>query len=320
MGKRNIALFFLLLLQVVIIGYIYRPGQDTIQPTIHFFEGIAPEQVMGFTIVEKGSQSIKFNKEQQNWVISSKDNIPAEQEKVTTLITKLTNLQSSRLVTKTKSSHDRLKVGKNFNKKITIHMKDGDDRILYLGTAPSYKTLHVRADNDNRVYLVKDFSSWETPVEASSWWKNQYVDIDSENLTELSLTNSHGSFTIQKDSDGKWQLIGAKNEDKVNETALLDFLDVASRISVSNYLGKEEKDEYGLKKPSTEIKLKSSQESIRIIIGTEDKESGSYVTKSSSSPFYVQVSKYSVTPLIDRKAKDLLGTKSDTNEVKETTH
>lgn len=304
MSKRNIALFFLLLLQVVIIGYVYRPGQETVKPTIKFFEGIAPDQVTGLTIVEEGSQSIRLNKEQQNWVISSKEDIPAEQDKMPTLIEKLTNLQSSRLVTKTKSSHDRLKVGKDFNKKIIMHIKNSDDKILYLGTAPSYKTLHVRADEDNRVYLVKDFSSWEMPVEASAWWKSRYVDIETENLEELSLTNSHGNFTLQKDSERKWQLIGAKAEDTINETTLLDFIDALNRISVTEYLGKEEKKEYGLNKPSAELEIKSPQESIRIVIGSEDKESGNYVVKSSASPFYVRVSKYSVAPVIDQKAED----------------
>jgi len=305
--KKNIALFLLLLCQLLVIGYVYRPGRERGPATVTFFKNISPEQVVRLTIADDEANSIVLARDGQNWVIASQDDLPADTAKTEALVKKLVGLQSSRVVTQTKESHARLKVGDNFVRKITLEMQDGKTRNLILGTAPSYQTVHVRLGNDNTVYLVRNLSSWEVTAEPSSWWKSAYVDVAQDQLVKLSLANRNGQFTLTKDGEtGKWQLAdevgGVVDQDKAQ-----DFIDQVSRITVSEYLGKGEHPEYGLEKPAAQLTIATKDQTIRLRVGAaQNKKADFLVLKSSASPFYAKAGKYVVAPLLESKPEDLL--------------
>ncbi len=307
--KMNIVLFFLLLCQLLIIGYVYRPGREAGPPTVIFFKDLSPEQVVRLVIADDEANSIELVRDGQKWVIASQDDLPVDAAKVETFVKKLLGLQSSRVVTQTKASHDRLEVGGNFVRKITLEGQDGKTRNLILGTAPSYQTVHVRLDDDNMVYLVKDFSSWEIMTAPSSWWKSAYVDVDREQLVKLSLTNRNGQVTLIKDSEtGQWRFAD-ENAAPVDRDKVRTLVDQVCRIPVSEYLGREEQPEYGLKKPAAQLILATNDQEIRLSVGaTKDKEADFSVLKSSASPFYAKAGKYVVAPLLDGKRKDLQAT------------
>lgn len=307
MSKRNLVLLLLLLLQVVIIAVINRPGRDLGPAQVAFLDGVNVEQISGLSIIGPDKQTTTLNKSEQGWLIGSADGLPVDPQKIEKALTKLTSLASNHLVTRTPASHNRFQVGESrFNQQVTLTLADGSKKGLYLGTAPSYKSVHLRAAGDDRVYLVNDFSTWQLPLEASGWWQSRYVDLDEETLTEVRLVNSHGELVLRKVLDKGWQLDQMPVGKKRDASRVQELINKMDQINLSEYLGREEKEEYGLGDPLATVTLVGKDEKVVLAVGTQDSENKTYVLKSSASPFYVRASSFTLNPLLDATVESLL--------------
>ncbi|MEA1935178.1 MAG: DUF4340 domain-containing protein [Thermodesulfobacteriota bacterium] len=306
MNKRNIFLLAILLLQIVLIGYMYRPGKETVAPVVEFFPGIEQDKVIGLIITDNEQDSITLKKGEQGWTIEP-DGYPVNGIKADSLAGKLVSLKSTRLVTRTASSRIRLKVDdETFEQKIKILIDDGKSYLIFLGASPGNNTIHVRMEGEDEVFLVKGLSSWEAPTENSAWWKNRYVEMTPEELVEVELTNSHGSFKITKGKDNTWKNVESGADETVSMEKAEEFLRRAGMISLTKYLGRDEDESYGLKTPVAELILQSKQKSISLKIGPKDEETDNHVVKASDSPFYVRVGSFVIKDILEKKFEDLL--------------
>ena len=306
MTKRNIFLLAILLLQIVLIGYMYRPGKETVAPVVEFFPGIEQDKVSGLIITDNEQGSITLKKGEQGWTIEP-DGYPVNGIKADSLVGKLVSLKSTRLVARTASSRIRLKVDdETFEQKIKILIDDGKSYLIFLGASPGNNTIHVRLAGEDKVFLVKGLSSWEAPTENSAWWENRYVEMTPEELVEVELINSHGSFKITKDKDNTWKNAESGADETVSREKAEEFLRRAGMISLTKYLGRDEDESYGLKTPVAELILQSKQKSISLKIGPKDEETDNHVVKASDSPFYVHVGSFVIKDILEKKFEDLL--------------
>lgn len=308
MSKRNIALFFLLLLQLVLIGYLYLPQPEN-GPVKRFFAGVTPEMVVRLAVVNAEQKSVAIRREGSGWLVEGAEEYPADREKLDNLLARLTSLQSDRLVAQTKEAHNRFQVGKDFNQRVTLTLKDGKERSLYLGSSPNYKTTHVRAADDDGVYLVAELAAWQVSPDVKFWWQREYVEVSPEGLLGISLANSRGQLHLSRGDDGVWQLAGLEAGQQLDNSAVQEFVNSVSRITLSDYLGRVEKQEYGLAQPQATLTLKSESGVITLAVGRKDEQAGmggAYVMKSSASPFYVQGGSAQLAPLVERQKGDFV--------------
>ena len=311
MTKRNIFLLAILLLQIVLIGYMYRPGKETVAPVVEFFPGIEQDKVSGLIITDNEQDSITLKRGEQGWTIEP-DGYPVNGIKADSLVSKLVSLKSTRLVTRTASSRIRLKVDDGiFEQKIKLLIDDGKSYLIFLGASPGNNTIHVRMEGEDKVFLVKGLSSWEAPTENSAWWENRYVEMAPEELVEVELINSHGSFKIIKDKDNIWKNAESVADETVSREKAEEFLGKAGMISLTKYLGRDEDESYGLKTPVAELVLQSKQKSISLKIGPKDEETDNHVVKASDSPFYVHVGSFVIKDILEKRFEDLLDTEAE---------
>ncbi|MDH3359635.1 MAG: DUF4340 domain-containing protein [Desulfobulbaceae bacterium] len=305
MSKINKILILLLATQLALIAYLYRPNQVTAPPTIHFFDKINVDQVVGLAITDN-TKSITIEKKDNVWGLKTTPPYPADNDKVQALVTKLLNLTSSRLVARTKSSHARLKVtSETCNRKLTLTLNNGETSTLLLGTSPNYKTIHVRLSDDDNVYLVNDLAEWEVPVIPDDWWSNNYLDLEPSTLTRLVLKNSTGQLELTRDKKNNWQAVGTPKDKKLSDEDLSNFLNKACLIQLSSYLDQDKKS-HNLDKPLVELELATGTDTIHLKIAATDAKNDEYIAKTSNSPFYVAVHGYEVKDLLETSLKDLL--------------
>jgi len=307
MSRMNKILALVLAVQLALVVYVFRPGQENVPPKVQFFSDIEAGQVTGLSIADQ-KQAVTVTREGDAWVIDSTQHYPADKGKVEKLVQKLLGLTSSRLVARTRASHGRLKVGaEDFNRKLTLHLGKGDDRILLLGSAPNYKTIHVRRANDDEVYLVKDLADWEAQADPHSWWDTNYIDVKPEDLQQVTLTNGHGRLELHRGADKQWQARQAAAGMALADEALTDFLNRVSLIQLDTYLergGAETK--YGLDKPVATLELITTAGAITLKVAKGDAKDEEYFMKSSDSPFVVRASGYQVKGLLDATLGELL--------------
>ena len=305
--RRNIGLTVLFLVQLALIFVVFRPVK-------HESVGVGPllaefnvDQVTGLAIMDDENKAIRLEKGDSGWIIApavkGQAALPANVGKAEGLLKKFAGLSRERLVTRTVSSQNRLQVGQVFSRKIV--MTAGEEAYtLYLGSAPNFKTIHVRLAGENDVYLAQDLSAWEAPADKESWWETDYVKVDPESFVGLELTNPLGTIKLDKAADGRWSLAGMAEGKELAADGLQSFFSDLSRVPILEY--KSAGFVPGWKAPEAVLKIVTAKESLTLEVGPKDEEKGEHVVKSSAIPFYATASSYAVKDILERVSVDLL--------------
>lgn len=311
MNKLNRILASVLVLQliVVVIALWPRPAPSAAEGT-PLFSGIEVGRVVGLTIASGDGQSIQLAKRNGEWVLPAADDYPCLDEKVPALLTKIAGLKGSRLVAQTSSSHKRLRVASNeFERRIEFELDDGTRHRLYLGTSPSFRAIHVRADDQNQVYLVSDLTLQDAGAEASDWISREYFSIPADQIVALTLENSNGRFEFEKDDD-VWTMKGLAAGENLDQNRFKTLVSRAALITLIEPLGKTEKETYGLQQPGAVITLRTHQDETGdrthvLTVGAKDAQNN-YIVKSSESPYYVRVSEFTVKDFVEKTREGFL--------------
>ena len=300
MSRKNLLLLLILLVQAGLVVYALMPEKHQAAKEKIFVSDISKEAVTGLTIADD-KQSLELFRQDGKWLVDREQKYPADADKVNGFIDKLLKLKSHRLVTTTAASHVRLKVADQlFNKKVTISA--GDRQVsLFFGTSPSNKTLHVRLEGEDEVYMARDLSAWEIQANNESWWLGKYIDLPEDTIASLSVTNSGGSFTLKRKDDGTWALAGGGTA--LDSKGVNQFVGKTTHLPLLKYLGQQDKKEYGLTKPeATLVYTEKNGATVTLAIGPKNADENNHVLKADNSPFYVSVADYVVEPLLQQKA------------------
>jgi hypothetical protein len=322
MNGRNKILLAALVVQLILVIFVNRLDQrpTTVERTL--FPALVPGEVRMLTITDENRGMIRLAREEQGWMIAGasapegedssgiEPPVPADDAKVQIFIRRLAELKSDRLVSRTRTSQTRLQVAEEqFVRRIELTNRDGRIRTLFLGSSPSFKTIHVRAGNESEVYLVEGLTSWEANTQFSTWWENDYLDLEPEELRAVTFTNPQGSFQLIRNEEDGWRLAETAAGEQLSAAALEEFLFRIGYISLLDYLGREgavTEAAYGLDKPDARITLDNGERETEVRIGPEQEESGQRVVKSSASPFYAKVASHSLKTILEQKKADLL--------------
>ncbi len=300
---KNTGLFILLIMQAALIVYLYRPGQGAPPPAASLFSGLRPKTVTSFTITDNLGKTLRLAKIKQAWTVGP-NSYPGDNDKINNMIRLVASLKSSRLVSRTKGSHSRLKVGDElFNRKIVLSGPDHKKAVtFFLGTAPSAKTIYLRRAGDNDVYQVNGLSTWKLPTDQESWWQVKYVAVNQADLQSLTLTN-HGQINLQRDAKGKWRLTGTPDDRKLDRNRVTKLLNTVCGISISGYEGKDFTPQA---KAIATITYKTRDKTFNLRVWPGNNKADKQVIKNSQSRFYARLEPYVLKDTLELKKSDLL--------------
>lgn len=304
MNKKNsiTILAILLVLQAAVIAYLYRPGKNESVPSVTLMDSVDAKTVSSMKITDENGSLITLTKEGESWFVGD-EHFPADQASVDTIINKISGLESARLVSRTKSSHNRLKVGDEvFNRKVVLGSAKGDSTFL-MGTAPSSKSVHLRVAGQNEVYQVTGISAWELQTERDSWWQTKYVKVDPDSIDAVTIRNTKGIVSLRRSGEEKkWQLADDVSGDLAQEkvSALINTI---SNISISEYLTKDFSIDT---KPACTIEYQTNKGSISMQIWPKSEDNDDHVAKLSSAAFYAKIRSYIVQEALEATGQELL--------------
>jgi len=304
-NTKNTVLFVLLVLQVALIAFLYRPGQNAAPAAANLFKALSPDQVTALTITDDQGKAIALVKK-EGWQISQGD-FPADQAKIEGLITKLADTKTSRLVSQTPGSHARLKVAESdFNRK--VELSQGDTKtVFFLGTAPSAKSIHLRLAEAKEVYQINDLAAWEVQTEKETWWQSKYLSQPAANLTGLTITNPAGTIELSFDAAKKaWQL--KESPEKTLDVKRVEaLLNSVTDITIASYLAKDASPK-GQPLATVTYQAKEGAPTTLQVWAKDKPEDGDQVVKASSSAFSAKVKEYAVKEALEIKQQALIAT------------
>ena len=297
MNRRNTILGIVLIAQLVLVIFLYNSGSSEHKSEITLTD-FEPENIISLTISDSYGSSTKLQKQDGKWLIDPPENYPADKERVKSALKKLANLKSERLVSSSKGSHGRLRVGKeNFNRLISLEDSGGNKYQIFLGTTQG-RGVYARKGGSDDVVFVNKLSSWEFATSPRSWWKTSMVDFTTDAVNRLELKNSKGIISIARDSNGRWvDKSGATlDQDKVKK-----FLLAIKNIRLSEYLGKNTSSKLDKAEATLKISLEKGKE-ITIEIGPE--ENSQRLVRASNIAHLLKVRSSELKKILEARADD----------------
>ena len=307
MKRHQQILIGVLVLQVILSVVVFWPRQVTSGSGAVLFPDMTVDDVVGLTITDNTGERIALSKVDGEWVLPEAENYPAKVETITPVIESLITLDTATLVARTEANHKQLEVAEDkFQRKLDIETADGETHTVFLGTAPRYTATHFRVGGQNETYLTTALSSWELYTRPASWIDTSYLAIDQETVTGAVLENAQGTFTFVKSGED-WTLADLQEDETIATGSTNAVVRNASTLSLSAPLGKTEEPDYGMDAPSAVVTLTTDDGATHVLtVGSENADDSTYVVKSSDSPYYVRVSSYSVSAMVENAREDFL--------------
>ena len=306
MSLRNWVLTAVLALQVAILVAVFWP-ESAGPGVVQLFAGVEPGNIVRVKISNSSGLHILLARGADGCVLPEAEDYPCLGSKLSSFLDRIAALQTDQLVAKTGASHSRLRVADGeFQKLVELELADGSRHKLYLGTTPRPRTIHVRADNQDSVYLASTMSSSEAGVAATAWIESAYFSVPEREVTAVVVENSEGRFEIEKDADGEWTVKGLAADETLDALDVRAVVFRAASISMRRPLGKTERDDYGFQalRAVVTVTTRDGEEHV-LQIGAE-MDGDAYVMKSSESPYYVLVPDFEVKNLVESGRADMV--------------
>ncbi|MFP4345097.1 MAG: DUF4340 domain-containing protein [Anaerolineales bacterium] len=310
MKRQHLILVGVLVLQILLTLFVFWPRPAEVGAGEALFPDLDPELIVSLSIVDDQRGRIELRRIDDEWVLPEAGNYPAKSSTIDPVLQALAALDTSTLVARTEASRERLQVAEDdFIRRLIFEQEDGSGRILYLGTSPRYSAVHVRRDGQDEIYLTDRLSAWTLDTAAASWVDTTYFMVPPDEVLEIEVRNEQGSITLLRDGEGAaagWTLKGLEEAETLAANEVATLASRATAVNLLRPLGKAEQGEYGMDEPAAVITLRTADEAFILTVGAHDPDRGSYVVKSSTSPYYVTVSEANVQPLVESAREVLL--------------
>ena len=235
----------LLALQLIVTLVLYWPRQQGAAPTEALVAGLAQESIERIAITDSEGTSSTLTREGDGWRLGS--GLPAERSKVTTLLAALTSGDPGYAIATSDSAATRFRVAEDdFERRIALSGADGE-RVVYLGTSPSFRKIHARRDGEASVYVI-ELNSYDAPTADGSWLDRSL--LAAEDLSTLELYGVRyrldGDRWVREDGEG------------VDGDAMEELVQALSRLQVSGLAAGDDED------------VSAAGEALRITLGEGD--------------------------------------------------
>jgi hypothetical protein len=200
------------------------------------------------------------------WVLPEKGGFPVNGTKVTKLLSDLADLKVRRPVVTSSRYHDALKVSEDeHERRLEIWDEpDGEPDVeLLVGTSPNYRISHARRGDEENVYEVMGLSAFDLNASADAWIEKKLVDLPSDEVIRMNVTNEHGSFSLEKKA-GEWSLAESSDGPPEGKTLSQTEVDSLARAFSSLYMaepvGTVDADAQGLAEPVATVEIVRGRE------------------------------------------------------------
>lgn len=186
MKKKLSALILLLVLQILLAVGLWYHRFDTDQQRSADSSGLLIklriEALNRIEIKDRDQNTLVMSLQDQRWVLTSKSDIPADPEKIRAFTDKLPLIQRGWPAGRTLAAAKAFKVAvEDFERQVTLETAAGEKVVFYVGTAPSFRKLHVRLDPEETTYVIEG-GLFEFSASTQAWWDPHLTRVDEKQV------------------------------------------------------------------------------------------------------------------------------------------
>ena len=297
-----------LVVQIAILVVTRLPGR--VEAPEPLLAGFTVEAATRIEIDDSTGVSVVLARAEAGWMLPDAGAYPADGTRVAGLLGHLAAARRDRPVVRTQAGQRELRVVPDaFERRMQVHAGEVE-HLLYIGTSAGTRSAHVRVDGQNEVWSVAELAPWQVPADVSSWIDPLYLRVEPDRVAAFELVNAAGSFRFERAEDG-WTVAGLQAAEALDQERVSAFVDRLSTLRMRRPLGTELLDRYRLDPPAAVVRLTLSAGqgegededeagvTVQLTVGAADTAGDAYVVKSSESEYYVEVSSFTLSDLVD---------------------
>jgi hypothetical protein len=252
-------------------------------------------------IGESGANAVLLAKQDGKWTVPSLAGFPADDAKVSGLLTKIAGLKKGWPVASSSEAARRFKLTDETHERL-IAFKSGGKEIgrLFIGTSPAFKQAYARAGNESSIYSVA-FAAYDAGARGEEWMDRSLLNIPQDQIASISI----GDLTLDH-KDGKFALAGLSQNEKPNETAIYRLAGALSYPAFDAVAGKGPEALAKVNQPDIEVTVKRTAGAPVVLKYKKEEAGGAYLFASSANSFLFRASEAAIEPIVKAKREALI--------------
>ena len=311
-------IFVLLLLIVLIFENPFGKSKDEkrAEEAKPLFPDFSIEQVSKIEVIAKGQTTV-LAKQNDQWVVATMEDYPADSDGVKDLLEKVAEFDNSRHVSDNPKNRAEYQVDSSG---VEAKLFDAEDKTLahlFVGkNTPGIFNSYVRVADSNDVYVGKGYLQ-STFDKGDRTWKDRTIfKFEKGHVTSINISSPEETIELRLDSENKWQLLQPTTA-AANQTEVGNLLSYFSALTTDDFAEAKELTAYGLDTPGSSITASLNDgASAKLLIGKAEDEGGNIYVKRDDKETVFMLSKSSVDRLI--KKSDALTEKTSPPEMEDT--
>ncbi len=227
--------------------------EKKVETAMPLFPNFNKEQVVKIEITATG-ETTTLSKQNDNWVVASMDNYPADGEGVAELLSKVTEFKNTQRVSNNPEKQSEFEVDSTG---VEAKLMDASDKVLvhlFVGkTTPGFLSSYVRPADSNDVYVAQGYLQSVFNKDTRTWKDRTIFNFNKGIVTQLNIISLEEMVELRLDADGAWQML--KPVAAAAKTTEVDaLLTTFSGLDTDDFAeAKDELAEYGLDTPQSTI-------------------------------------------------------------------
>ncbi|MCY4570092.1 MAG: DUF4340 domain-containing protein, partial [Candidatus Poribacteria bacterium] len=227
--------------------------EKKVETAMPLFPDFNEEQIVKIEITATG-ETTTLSKQNDNWLVASMDNYPADGEGVAELLSKVTEFKNTQRVSNNPEKQSEFEVD---NTGVEAKLMDASNKVLvhlFVGkTTPGFLSSYVRPADSNDVYVAQGYLQSVFNKGTRTWKDRTIFNFNKGIVTQLNIVSPEETIELRLDADGAWQML--KPVVAVAKTTEVDaLLTTFSELDTDEFAeATDELAEYGLGTPQSTI-------------------------------------------------------------------
>lgn len=252
------------------------------------------------TIRNSDQQQLGLQKVGKQWQVPDYYRVVVDDHKFTKVIDDLLTIKTNWPIASTTEAATRFKVAEDkFETQIVFKKQDQIIDTIFLGTAPSFRKVHLRKAGQDEIYSL-ELNTYEFSTAGKDWMSKDLLKFDSNEKVKIKSND-----LVLLHQAGKWLLEDQAENQKTLQEPTKTLINQLSNLSYTEIIGDSLKDEYGFSEPDLVIAITDKADNSHKLIFAKS-EDGNYIGKSSDYPYYFKVSEYSFQAILDTTPASLI--------------
>ena len=249
------AIFIVLVIVVLLFDNPFGQSEyeKKVETAMPLFPNFNKEQVVKIEITATG-ETTTLSKQNDNWVVASMDNYPADGEGVAELLSKVTEFKNTQRVSNNPEKQLEFEVDSTG---VEAKLMDASDKVLahlFVGkTTPGFLSSYMRPADSNDVYVAQGYLQSVFNKDTRTWKDRTIFNFNKGIATQLNIISPEETVELRLDANGAWQML--KPIAAAAKTTEVDaLLTTFSGLDTDDFAeAKDELAEYGLDTPQSTI-------------------------------------------------------------------